>query len=84
MRIEKNRILKCEQVDVLVVDYLFHLGDHYVLTITIDSDRKLTNQIQIFKEKRQDNNLYLTRVKDKQTLGAICPLFERNIKRNLI
>ena len=84
MRIEKNRILVCDKKAVLVIDYLFYLGENYVLTIEVDTERKITNNVIIYQEHHHDNELLLKRVRDKHILKYICPMFAKNVQRNLI
>ncbi len=84
MQIEKDKVLTVGDKKYMVVDYLFYRGQHYILTVNIISDTEVGEELNVFQELKKEGELYIQRVKDEEVLKYVCPIFEHNLKVNLI
>jgi len=84
MQIEKNKIMKVGASEYLVVDYLFYRGQHYILAVDVLPDNEVGEELRVFQEVRKDHELFIQKVTDEAILKYVCPIFEHNLKVNLI
>ncbi len=84
MRVDKNKILKLGQVSYFIMDYIFYRGEHYLLAAEIIDNDEVGDEPHIFQEVRQDQKLFFKRVSSEEVLNYICPIFEHNLKNNLL
>jgi len=83
MQIDKNKILNVGNRSFWVVDYLFYRGENYILATELFEKKNLGDKLYIFVERKQNNKIYLERLRNQEILNYVCPIFEHNLKNNL-
>lgn len=83
MQIDKNKVLNVGNRSFWVVDYLFYRGEHYILATELFNKKDLGDKLYIFVERKENNQIYLERLRDQELLNYVCPIFEHNLKNNL-
>lgn len=83
MQIDKNKVLNVGKRSFWVVDYLFYRGEHYILATELFNKKDLGDKLYIFVERKENNQIYLERLRDQELLNYVCPIFEHNLKNNL-
>lgn len=85
MKVEKNATLTIGKQHLYVMDYLFYRGGYYLLAVeTDDNSEFIGDKLMIFEEIHNNDKLFIQRVKDTNLLNFICPIFEQNLRANLV
>lgn len=81
MKININSIITLSNNEqYMVLNETFYLNNHYFLVMGIDSNKDIiSSKVAIFKEKIQDNDVYVSKVQDSKLIIELTKLLKSQL-----
>ena len=81
MKININSIITLSNNEqYMVLNETFYLNNHYFLVMGIDLNKDIiSSKVAIFKEKTQDNDVYVSKVQDSKLIIELTKLLKSQL-----